>query len=337
MTPDLNCRRSAESAIKAKAGEWLLDLEEAGADFDRLEAACRDWRAEDPRHDDAFRLAERAWSALRQSEAARSEEQLLAVVADEGPAVVAPWRESRWAKALVPTAIAASIAGALVLVRTDPEPPLRIETPTAEVRTVALEDQSEVTVGARSAIDVQFTRSERRVVLADGQAFFTVSPDRDRPFVVEAGDTEVVVTGTKFDVWRSGERVRVSVLEGSVVVRPRENSSLPRSIREQRLAPGQVAERDDGGLHARNVEADEPGSWRTGRLYYENAALADVIADANRYSQAPIRLADTRVGALRVTTSFRTNALDDFLASLEATLPVTIDRASNGAVVVAQR
>ncbi|HVK82322.1 MAG TPA: FecR domain-containing protein, partial [Verrucomicrobiae bacterium] len=75
-------------------------------------------------------------------------------------------------------------------------------------------------------------------------------------------------------------------------------------------------------------------AWRSGRLAYNNAALADVIADINRYYAPSARLADPSAAEMRVTASFRVNEIPAFIDALQATIPVSVQRDGDGAYVI---
>ena len=78
----------------------------------------------------------------------------------------------------------------------------------------------------------------------------------------------------------------------------------------------------------------EPGGWRQGRMQYADAPLKEVVADANRYSERPIRLASNDLGDMRVTVSFRTRAVDELIANLDAGLPVSVSTETDGDIVL---
>ncbi|MGK9522743.1 FecR domain-containing protein, partial [Salmonella enterica subsp. enterica] len=61
-------------------------------------------------------------------------------------------------------------------------------------------------------------KDQRRVTLKKGEAFFNVAHDSRHPFIVRAGEGQVRVTGTQFNVWKYEDQVRVMLLEGSVQV-----------------------------------------------------------------------------------------------------------------------
>ncbi|RIA46248.1 FecR family protein [Hephaestia caeni] len=214
-------------------------------------------------------------------------------------------------------------------------------TQVAEVREVPLVDGSVVTLGARSALDVAFTNRERQVRLAKGEAFFAVSHDPERPFIVLAGGRRIRVVGTKFNVKYDGNRVRVSVLEGVVNV-SRGSAASDRSSGADRSAAtptvrvvgGQQLMVPATGPFARpqSLHGAEPGAWRKGRLDYQDAPLAEIVSDAARYYPHAIRISSPSLASERLTTSFRTTQIDQMLETLPNTLPIIVRRDEDGTV-----
>jgi transmembrane sensor len=87
-----------------------------------------------------------------------------------------------------------------------------------ERRSLTLADGSMVDLNARSQLRVEFSKTERRVELLNGQALFQVAKDKARPFIVHCGDATVRAVGTQFDVYRKDSGTTITVLEGRVAV-----------------------------------------------------------------------------------------------------------------------
>ena len=300
-------------SIEARARELLLD-------GDREAAAA--WRAQDERHDRAYRDAQLTWNAIGRTSFAR----------DHGWRAEAKPRP-RWT---VPAAMAASLAiAAVVAPQVMGAPARHLRTEVAETQQVTLADGAKVFVGAKSAVDLHMDEDSRTAVLKGGEAFFEVADDPARPFTVIAGDAVIRSKGAKFNVCRTPYGVQVSVLEGAAEVVRRRFLSIPAT------APGLVV---NGGEQARLTARDglsdaapvnaEPGGWRQGRMQYADAPLKEVVADANRYSTRPIRLASNDIGDMRVTVSFRTRAVDELIANLDAGLPVSVSTEPDGDIVL---
>jgi transmembrane sensor len=113
-----------------------------------------------------------------------------------------------------------------------------------ERRSITLADGSTVNLNARSRLRIEFSRSERRVELIEGQALFQVSKDKNRPFVVSSGDARVRAVGTQFDVYRKATGTTVTVLEGRVAVYSSARVEPPAP------APAAVSPANSGPAHA---------------------------------------------------------------------------------------
>ncbi|WP_372786015.1 FecR domain-containing protein [Phenylobacterium sp.] len=163
--------------------------------------------------------------------------------------------------------------------------PQTYETRVGEQRLVVLQDGSRVRLNTNSRLIVRFRRDERRVVLARGEAFFEAAHNAARPFVVEADGARVRAIGTKFDVRRDGDAVKVTLVEGRVRVVQANGPSAAT------LAPNQELTVTPAGITAPRVtDADESAGWTSGRLTFHGMALQDAIAEVNRYAAHKIEL-----------------------------------------------
>ena len=96
--------------------------------------------------------------------------------------------------------------------------PKTYQTAHGEQTVAQLPDGTELRLNTDSAVTVRYTRSERVVEIARGQALFTVARDDHRRFRVAAGDVHVLAVGTQFDSYRKPDATIVTVVEGSVAV-----------------------------------------------------------------------------------------------------------------------
>lgn len=153
-----------------------------------------------------------------------------------------------------------------------------------EQRVVQLADGSTVRLDTGSQIRVRFERRERRIELGRGQALFTVAHDAARPFVVHAGDVSVTAIGTVFDVRRTGEDVRVTLVSGAVDV------AGAADARASRLTAGRQAQVTPTAVTTQPVDVAKATSWTDGRIVFEDTPLRDAVAEVNRYLTSGIVL-----------------------------------------------
>ena len=339
-------RHIPEAAYDA-AAEWVRRRRQDYA-FD--EAAFQAWLSADAEHPRAFRLADAAWAEADQLALDPDYEALLGAPTwrERGFAFLNRIRAVRFQNPLHPAMLAASLAvvvlvGAVVTLQpTAPGYDVYVQTDIGEIRDVELRDGSVVTLSAQSKASVNFGARERRVVLEEGQAFFAVEKDSQRPFVVLAGDTRVVVVGTQFDVRFSEQKVRVGVLEGVVEVERLASADARDAVRaasKSVLTAGQeiTAAVGRGIESVKSIEAQSPGAWRKGRLMYRSAELSEIVADANRYFPGRIVLASPDLATERLTTSFRTDQVDQLLDTLEQALSLEARKQGNGDILLFRR
>lgn len=204
-----------------------------------------------------------------------------------------------------------------------------------QIRTIALPDGSMVTLDTASRIDVHYTAAERRIVLRDGRARFAVAHESARPFVVLARDRRVTARGTMFDVRLDPAVVEVTLFSGAVDVET--EVATGQGTKPFRLTPGHKVALQPGGTMPQVVPlVADAGQWVSGLLPADGMTLADVVAEANRYSAAPIIVADPDIGRLRVSGAFRPGDAEALATRLAAALDLTVTRQSDGHILLSR-
>lgn len=332
-------RRDRQSGdIAAQAAEWFAAMRAECASAGDAEA-FREWLRADPRHRRAYEQMQALWTELGELRDRFPAEDY------RGTDTVGDRRRSHraaWYWAAAAAVLSVVVGGVIGLTSvTEPHPgamkrPQAVATRTAEVRQVALADGSSVTLGGSSAIEIDYTASRRCVVLLAGEAYFDVTADPARPFVVDVGDAEILAVGTQFEIRRSTGGLRVAVVEGAVeIVTARPHAGGQRHVLGARQKARLHA---DGSWSALPVPSGErPGAWREGRLTYDNAPLGEVIADADRYYQGNIMLDTGDLADITVTASFRTDQIPQTIMTLSSALPLTAKLLPNGDIVIRRR
>ncbi|MGI3131665.1 FecR family protein [Halopseudomonas pachastrellae] len=211
-------------------------------------------------------------------------------------------RGVRWRRAIGAMAVAACL---LLLIW--PQLSLRISadyiTGTGELKTLRLEDGSEVLMAPHSAVDIDYQGDQRGVRLLKGSAYFVVARDAARPFTVDAGDTRTTVLGTAFNVERLGTGVQVSVAHGQVKV---EDHSIRPQVLETLGAGDQLAVTWGEGATRTQVRAQEVAHWRQGQLIARDLRVQEVVDQLRPYYHGVILL-DEPFANQRVTGLYSLN------------------------------
>ncbi|MEE9438203.1 MAG: FecR domain-containing protein, partial [Saprospiraceae bacterium] len=144
---------------------------------------------------------------------------------------------------------------------------------------VSLQDGSSVWLEAGSTISYNssFNKSARNVKL-DGKAFFNVARNEQKVFNIESADLNISVLGTSFTI----DHNTVNVQQGKVSVSAGENKVL--LIKNQGVTLiGKKLEKKD---------VTNSAFWRNPNLSFDNAPLAQVVADINLYYNSKINIAN---------------------------------------------
>jgi transmembrane sensor len=204
---------------------------------------------------------------------------------------------------------------------------------TDNVRQVTLSDGSQIELNLNTDLTFSNYKDERRVTLKKGEVFFNVSHDASHPFVVRAGEGNIRVTGTRFNVWLYEDQVRVNLIEGSVLVTS--NRALPGE--GLRLGPSMQARYKPGDYMpqiSQTYPNDTSLAWRNGKLVLDNLALNEALPLINRYLDRPLMLADNSTGSIRVGGIYNIKELNNLANSLPKVLPVYLTRNKEGNPVI---
>lgn len=264
--------------VREEAADWFARLNARTVSVADLEA-FRDWRRL-PAHREAYESIEETW---RGAGDLRQDPEIQAALAQ---AVVRPRRRPRAAPAWLAAAAVASVLIAIGGVWLTQRPEVFV-TGVGERRVVRLSDGSEIHLDTASRVTARLEGNRRAIRLEQGQALFEVASDRTRPFTVTAGAVQVIATGTRFDVRRDRERVRVTLVEGGVVVRDGAED------REWRLAPSEQITAGAAGTNVAapiRVDARSATAWTVGRLEFDAVPLSIALAEINRYETRPLIL-----------------------------------------------
>jgi transmembrane sensor len=157
-----------------------------------------------------------------------------------------------------------------------------ISTPKGHISKCILADGSEVWLNAGSTLRYEPSlRGKTRAVELDGEAYFKVSKDKDRPFVVNTKFAQVKVLGTVFNMkaYSTDDHVETTLAEGSVEFKLTGN--LSKSVE---LKPGElvVFQKSEQILTTSKVDIYLYTAWKDGKYVFKDAELKDIIDELER-------------------------------------------------------
>lgn len=188
--------------------------------------------------------------------------------------------------------------------------------PRGAENTVILTDGTIVHLNAGSKLTypVRFGQ-KKRTVLLEGEGYFRVKEDKERPFVVKTHFGDVTVYGTEFNVsaYNDGKTCCTTLVSGKVSCA---NSSQGAIV----LSPGEQAVSSVDRLEKRAVDIEEYVGWVKGEYVFNDRSLGEIMQtferwyDINVYYETPALRNLTYSGNLK-----RYGTINTFLDALEIT------------------
>lgn len=155
-----------------------------------------------------------------------------------------------------------------------------LSTPIGGQYNIILADGTKVYLNAVSSIKypTQFN-GDKRVVELEGEAYFEVAKNKNKPFIVKSNNQSIEVLGTHFNVhsYNNESVVKTTLLEGSVAVTYKNQKAI--------LKPGQQSNVSDNfsKIKVKEVDPEEAVAWKNGRFKFDNADLKNVMRQLERW------------------------------------------------------
>lgn len=191
----------------------------------------------------------------------------------------------------------------------------------SKVIDIALADGSHVWLNAGSTLTypVAFIGKERKVSIT-GEAYFEVTRDAAKPFIVDRGEMSIQVLGTHFNVnaYEDEADIRVTLLEGSVKV-----SGIRHTV-SSIIKPGEQAifSQTKDGEHIKvteDVNVEEVVAWTNGMFHFGGVPVAYIMRQIQRWYDVDVEYRGDISSVYLSGIISRKKNLSDLLRALEAT------------------
>lgn len=185
-------------------------------------------------------------------------------------------------------------------------------------KSIVLPDGTTVTLNGSSSLKIanDYNANNRHVLLA-GEAFFEVTKDKTRPFVVLTNKTATTALGTSFKVssYATSKTASVMLATGKVKVEATQPQS---NITDQILIPGQQVVLADGDNRFTKSEFNkaELQNWIDSKLVFNNATFNEIAAKITNTYGIQITTDAKEVDQIRFTGRFNNKNLTDVLDAI---------------------
>lgn len=181
---------------------------------------------------------------------------------------------------------------------------LVVATTHAETQCIQLPDGSKVTLNRYSQLSYPQTFDKERIVKLNGEAYFEVSKNPEKPFRVKTNGITISVLGTHFNVnaYSADSLIETTLLEGSVAVNDHTHGT------QVILKPYETAVyRKATGILTMHPEADAPNeiNWCNGILSFDDAPIGEIARQLSHHFNVTINIQGEQLRNYKLNARFR--------------------------------
>lgn len=190
------------------------------------------------------------------------------------------------------------------------------------VKADTLSDGSVVTLNKNSLLKYPraFQSGQRQVWLTKGEAFFSVTPDKTKPFLIHTGTTTIKVVGTSFNVKNRNGSVEVIVETGLVMVSKNGNTVS--------LRPGEKVVVKTGNEELVKIHNPDYlyNYYRSKEFVADDTPLWRMVEVLNEAYDSRVVIGRKELNNLPLNTTFKNESLDNILEVISRTFKIKIER-----------
>ena len=164
--------------------------------------------------------------------------------------------------------------------------------------------------------------NENRTVYLDGEAYFEVSKDENKPFIVKTSKGDVRVTGTSFNVeaYSRFDSFKTSLFKGGVDIYKEEEKLVS-------LKPNQIGLLENNKLLITDISDKDQYLWREGLIAFNNKKLEEILHELEKYFDVVILINSSNLPQHTYTGKFRqSDGVDYALRVLQRSIHFTYER-----------
>jgi ferric-dicitrate binding protein FerR (iron transport regulator) len=164
-----------------------------------------------------------------------------------------------------------------------------------------------------------FDNKQREVEVRKGEAFFNVTPDAAKPFIVRTEIATIKVLGTAFNVLVKADTLEVSVDHGKVLV-----YTLTDSVY---LEKGEAAflSGNDTAIKTQDSNSNE-WAYATHKFVFNNASINEVFRYVEKAQDCTINIANPEIGNCKLTATFESVSTDYMLNLITEALNLSVTK-----------
>lgn len=196
-----------------------------------------------------------------------------------------------------------------------------IEVPLGTRSSFTLPDGTFIWLNAGSSLKypLPFNKRNREVTL-NGEAWFDVKKDSQRPFVVSTSDINIKVLGTSFNcsAYTNAEKIETALVEGEIEIwgKNGKNKFL--------VKPGELAvfSKEEKTIEKSQTNLDKHIAWKSGKIMFRDDPMDKVIEKLGRWYRVEFQVEDPEILKYTYSATFSGESLDQILKMLALSAPI---------------
>jgi ferric-dicitrate binding protein FerR (iron transport regulator) len=191
---------------------------------------------------------------------------------------------------------------------------------------ITLPEGSTVWLNHNSSLLYPATFSEKlRKVELKGEGYFDVTHNPRSPFIVKAGDIQVVAYGTTFNVmaYPDENKIETTLIEGSVEMIKASSDEKGTSLYKMNPSDHTVYYKENNEIVTKTIKDERYISWKEGKLIFTAEPLDEVVKKLSRWFNVDIQIKDHELDDITITATFVHETLPQVMGLLSIVSPVT--------------
>ncbi len=293
---------------------WL-ETSENRLYFEKLEIA---WNASFPSRTPRDPNIDEAWSSIQGK--LKSDKQIQIEKSSD-------FFKSGWAWKIAASVLIASFISSMVFIKTNTSSPLRhlAIANKGQVEEVKFSDSSIVILNKGASISYPdiFDETFRIIEMNQGEGFFKIAANKDRPFIIHTPIADIKVVGTEFNVALSQDELTVSVVQGRVIVLTPKDSS--------QLDVGHSAKVRSNLQGIEVAEFEEANNWgyATHSFVFKDVPLKEVFKDIEKSYSFFVDVRNRDIENCKLTATFVDVTADKIISLIAETLNLRVTKNDN--------
>lgn len=177
--------------------------------------------------------------------------------------------------------------------------------------------------GSKLIFPVSFKGSSRKVELV-GEAFFEVTPNPDKPFIVKTSEVNIKVLGTAFDLqaYPDSKEISTTLVHGKVVLES-EYDEISKQLVELKPSDHAVFNAKNKTINiSKEEDLDKFIGWKDGKLVFFNDPIGNVSEKLGNWYNVAVKINNDALKKYRFTATFTDEPIEQVLDLLGKSSPI---------------